>query len=356
MRLRGGGGQFGKELDVIERQVQHLANLVDDLLDVAGVGRGDIELRRDLVDLADVVARGIDVVRPLAERGRHELTVDVAPGLPLFGDPVRLSQMVARLVSNAAKHGGVGQRIAIQGERTGDSALLRVTDSGPGIAPELLPRIFELFVQGDRVLERGTGGLGLGLPIVKAIVELHGGSVEVQSTSAGTTFLVRLPLHQAARSGASAAGERRVLVVDDNEDAADALVEALVDLGYDARAAHDGPSALALAAEHAPAYALIDIGLPGMSGYDLGPGATHAARARAGADRARAGAGSPAQPGAGLPRASGQAREARGRAAQPVGRLIRGAARGPVVSKSGSPLQGPCKPSSVPALVARRRR
>jgi signal transduction histidine kinase len=270
MRLRGGGEQFGKELDVIERQVQHLASLVDDLLDVAGVGRGELELRRELIDFADVVARGIDVMRPLIERGQHELMVDVPPGLALLGDPDRLSQMVARLVSNAARHGGAGQRIAITGERADDHARLRVTDSGPGIPPELLPRIFELFVQGDRVLDRGHGGLGVGLPIVKAIAELHGGSVEVESTPAGSTFLVRLPLHRAAGPGRSATAERRVLVVDDNEDAADALAEALGDLGYEARAAHDGPSALALAAELAPAYALIDIGLPGMSGYELG--------------------------------------------------------------------------------------
>lgn len=279
--IRMRAGQWPeRELAVIERQVKHLVRLVDDLLDVSRITRGRVELKLERLALADVVARAVEMSLPLVEQRAQGLDVDVPPELAVRGDAVRLAQVVANLLNNAAKYSEKGGRIAVTGARVGDRVELRVRDRGIGIAPEMLPRVFDLFAQESQAIDRAAGGLGLGLAIVKSLVALHGGDVSAASDGAGqgSEFCVRLPaLDQAAApSAAPAPGSdgpprpARVLVVDDNEDAADLLVDALAAMGHDVRKAHDGPTALVAAAAHRPTIALLDIGLPVMDGYELG--------------------------------------------------------------------------------------
>ncbi|UQA57833.1 MEDS domain-containing protein [Polyangium aurulentum] len=282
MRLRGGAQTFRKETEVLERQVQHLVGLVDDLLDVSRITRGKIELRCQKVEIGEVVGRAIEMASPLLEQRKHSLTVDVpAQGLAVNGDPVRLAQIVSNLLNNAAKYTDPGGSVAVIATTDGEAITLRVRDSGAGIPPDLLPRIFELFIQGARTFDRAQGGLGLGLPIVKNLVELHGGTVEVRSTlGKGSEFVVRLPAMKAASRDAhadahadvqaKAGGNMKVLVVDDNVDAAAMLLEVLSASGYAVQMAHDGPSALAAARRFQPDVAVLDIGLPVMDGYELG--------------------------------------------------------------------------------------
>ena len=279
MRLRG-SNEAERERAVIERQVKHLARLVDDLLDVSRITGGKVELARARLDIAEVVAKAIEMASPLIEQRQHTLSAVVPPGLLVDGDPYRLAQIVSNLLTNAAKYTPAGGRISITGAREGGDVVLRVTDNGFGIAPELLPRIFDLFVQGNQPLDRAQGGLGLGLAIVRRFVELHGGYAAVASEGAGrgSTFTVKLP----AVEGVPAAPEttpilrapatpndKRVLVVDDNEDAAELLSEVLRALGYATQTAFDGPTALGLLETFKPDIALLDIGLPVMDGYEL---------------------------------------------------------------------------------------
>jgi PAS domain S-box-containing protein len=270
---------------VIERQVNHLTRLVDDLLDVSRIARGRVELKKEVVELADVVAKGVEISSPLLEQRAHELTVDVpARGLPVDGDPTRLGQVVSNLLTNAAKYTPPGGRVAVRARRDGDEAVLSVRDSGVGIAPDVLPRVFDLFVQSRRSIDRSEGGLGLGLTIVRSLVEGHGGAVSAHSEGPGkgSEFVVRLPLSagphrpegrpdEAAPAVAGPrAGGPRILVVDDNEDGATMLALALTRRGYDARVANDAATALEIAAEFRPDVAFLDIGLPVMDGYELG--------------------------------------------------------------------------------------
>ncbi len=268
---------FSREREILDRQVGHMVRLVDDLLDVSRIIRGSVELRRARVDLAEVVADAIETASALIERRGHRLEAHVQAGLVLDADRDRLKQVFVNLLTNAAKYTEPGGRVAIEADREDGNALVRVSDSGRGIAPELLPRIFEPFAQGWRAIDRREGGLGLGLTIVKSFVELHGGTVSVSSPGVGegSTFEVRLPLHASAE--VSESGPRpdgptqhgRVLVVDDNEDAAELLAESLHRLGWVTRVANDGPSALEVAAEFHPDVAVLDIGLPVMDGYEL---------------------------------------------------------------------------------------
>jgi signal transduction histidine kinase/DNA-binding response OmpR family regulator len=273
-----------KERAIIERQAQHLVRLVDDLLDVSRITRGKIELKTERVELADVVARAIEMTSPVLEQRQHRLGVHVpARGFAVDGDPDRLAQVVANLLANAAKYTERGGRITVSAERCGDRLAVRVEDTGIGIAPEMLPRVFDMFVQEQQALDRSRGGLGLGLTIVRSLVAMHGGTVEVHSEgrNRGSEFVVALPaavVRQPAGAGPAAApnGARRdagsghrILVVDDNEDAAELLASALEIMGYTARVANDGPEALKLAAEFDPDLALLDIGLPVMDGYEL---------------------------------------------------------------------------------------
>jgi signal transduction histidine kinase/ActR/RegA family two-component response regulator len=285
MRLRG-DGSAERERSVIERQVKHLTRLVDDLLDVSRIARGKVDLDCERVDIADVVAKGIELASPLIEQRRHTLEVHVARhGLAVNGDPLRLAQVVSNLLANAAKYTEPGGRLTVAAEHVDGEVVLRVRDSGVGITPEMLPKVFDLFVQERQTLDRSQGGLGLGLTIVRSIVQMHGGTVSVQSDGPGrgSEFAVRLPTTDTpvpaamailgpppASTGAEAGSEARILVVDDNEDAANMLVHALTARGFHVRAGCDGPEAIRIAAEFKPHIALLDIGLPVMDGYELG--------------------------------------------------------------------------------------
>ena len=270
--------------EIAEGQVDHLTRLVDDLLDVSRINSGKIQLRKARVDLADAIRRAVDLSRPTIEALRHELTVTVARG-PIFleADSARLEQVFANLLNNAAKYTEPGGRIALEAGRDGDDAFVRVRDSGVGIAPELLPRVFDLFTQAERSLARSQGGLGIGLTLVRRLVELHDGSVSVSSPGIGrgSEFIVRLPLTpvlaEEARTDdgrdllheSTDFGPLRILVVDDNIDGAVLLARLLELGGHRIALAHDGPSALELALAGPPDVILLDIGLPGMDGYEV---------------------------------------------------------------------------------------
>ncbi|MDQ3032547.1 MAG: PAS domain S-box protein [Myxococcota bacterium] len=272
---------FARERAIVERQVSHMVRLVDDLLDVSRIARGRIELRRGPVDLADVVADAIEAASALLERQQHAMHVKVPRGLILDADRDRLRQVLSNLLTNAAKYTDAGGAIEVLAERRGDEVSVRVIDDGRGIDPELLPRVFELFAQGRRAFDRSEGGLGLGLAIARSVVELHGGRIEARSDGAGlgSTFELHLPLAAPARPSAPSpsistrpTSERagaRVLVVDDNSDAAEMLADALEIRGYATDVAHDGPSALAMVDENDFDAALLDLGLPVMDGFEL---------------------------------------------------------------------------------------
>jgi PAS domain S-box-containing protein len=300
MKLRGPGqgsaGGGSKELDVIERQVRHLVRLVDDLLDVSRVTRGKITLHKQSVEIAEIVAKAVETAGPLLEQRRHILDIDVPrTGLTVDGDPDRLAQVVTNLLTNGAKYTPPEGRIRVTARVQDGDVCLRVVDNGIGIGPGLLPQVFEPFVQGPRSSERAQGGLGLGLALVKSLVELHGGNVSVASEGAdrGSEFVVRLPLRTAGATAAVDApatpvarpGARsRILVVDDNRDAAELTAEVLRDTGYDVTVVFDPVEALKVAAGAARAdargpfdVAILDIGLPVMDGYEL----AHRLRAQA---------------------------------------------------------------------------
>ncbi len=287
MRLRD-PDSLAKERAIIERQAQHLVRLVDDLMDVSRITRGKVELTCERVELAEVIAKAIELSSPMLELREHTLTVDVAVrGLAIDADPSRMAQVVANLLTNAAKYTEKNGRVAIRAwrERGSDDVLISVRDNGMGIAPEMLPRVFDMFVQERQALDRSQGGLGLGLTIVRSLVELHGGRVDARSDGLGhgSTFTVRLPsalsrqeplpLRSALASSrpveAPSADATRILVVDDNEDAAELLADSLRAMGHLACVAHDGPSALRIIDEYRPHLALLDIGLPVMDGYEL---------------------------------------------------------------------------------------
>ncbi len=280
MRLRG-DGVLQRERAVIERQVHHLVRLVDDLLDVSRAVRGKVHLDPHPVELARVVSEAIEVAAPLLEERRHRLDVDVPEGLVLEADAERLAQVLSNLLTNAAKYTPPGGHVRIAGRREGGEVVVEVSDDGDGIAPALLPRVFDLFTQGRQGIDRKQGGLGLGLTIARELVVQHGGTIAASSPGEGqgATLTVRLPCLPAgaapasqavrATSSARAGSARRVLVVDDNADAADMLREALSMAGHEVAVAHDGPSALQLVRSFVPDVAFLDIGLPVMDGYEL---------------------------------------------------------------------------------------
>jgi signal transduction histidine kinase len=274
--------QARRAQEIIERQTEHLTRLVDELLDVTRIARGKVELRRSRVDLRDVVLRAAEDFRSMIE-ARGITFRAVVPDAEVWADAdaVRITQVVGNLLHNGAKYTVAGGEVTVSLGLAGGAAEIRVRDTGVGIDPALLPSIFDAFVQGERTLARTEGGLGLGLALVKGITELHGGSVRAESVGKGhgTEFVVRLPTcapavtarvdgHGLGRIGRGTGG-RRVLVVDDNEDAARSLAEVLVLMGHVADVAHDGPSAVAKVRADPPDVVLCDIGLPGMSGYDV---------------------------------------------------------------------------------------
>ena len=266
---------------VVERQVRHLARLIDDLLDVARISRGTIVLRREPLALAPLIAAAVEAVRPLIDSRGHALTVTLADGLPrLEADPLRLEQVFINLLTNAAKYTDSGGHLAVTVVRDGDEIVATVRDDGAGIPAALLPRVFDLFAQGDRSIARSEGGLGIGLTLVRRLVDLHGGTVTASSPGPGlgSSFTVRLPAlaDVPASDGAtpsplspSDSTPRRVLVVDDNVDHARVLGRLLTLRGHDVALAFDGPSALETARAHRPQLILLDIGLPGLDGYEV---------------------------------------------------------------------------------------
>jgi PAS domain S-box-containing protein len=277
---------------IIERQVGQLTNLVDDLLEVSRITSGNVRLHLQPVSISGVVERAVETAQPLMAQRRHQLTVSLPPQpLWLRADAARLEQVVVNLLTNAAKYTDEGGRIVLsvaqEGDGEGSEAVLRVRDNGIGIAPDLLPHIFELFTQAERSLDRSQGGLGIGLSLVQRLVGLHGGSVKVQSIlGQGCEFVVRLPLMPlmplmptapaplappllALDAAQPPANGCRVLVVDDNVDAAQSLARLLEMTGHEVRLAYDGPSVLEAALDHRPEVVLLDIGLPGLDGFEV---------------------------------------------------------------------------------------
>ncbi len=269
----------GEQRAVIRRQVSHLSRLIDDLLDISRITSGKIELRHEPVDVQAVVARAIEQTRPLFGRHREPVTADLPDGPVLvLGDEVRLSQVVANLLVNAAKFTPPDGRVIVRVAREGGGIEVQVQDTGCGIAPDLLPRVFELFVQGRQAIDRSHGGLGLGLAIVRNLVELHGGTVHAHSEGEGqgSAFTVRLPIHEGGASEpmplepvGTGSGSGRILLVDDNADAALTLSDLLEVIGYEVRTAGDADHALAVLESFHPQLGLLDIGLPRVDGYQL---------------------------------------------------------------------------------------
>lgn len=290
-RAPGERDAVGRVHDIMERQLDHLVTLVDDLLDVARITRGQVELRRERVDLASVLTAAVETSMPLIEAGRHEFELRLPDEtLVLHADPTRLTQVVSNLLNNAARYTPKGGRIALAARREGGQAVVTVSDNGIGIAPEALHDVFRMFTQVGRAQQPGSGGLGIGLSLVRSLVELHGGSVSAASpgTNAGSVFTVRLPLGADSGAGsaasadagaeertpqapspAAAALERTVLVVDDNRDAAETLAALLNMLGHRACVANEGRQALRMLPGLMPDVVFLDLGMPGMSGFEV---------------------------------------------------------------------------------------
>jgi signal transduction histidine kinase len=267
--------------EMMERQVNHLVRMVDDLLEVSRISRGKIELKKERVELAAVIRAATETSRPLVESRSHELVIDL-PRQPLVveADTVRLTQILANLLNNAAKYTPEGGRITLRAQQVGREAVIRVQDTGVGMPADLLPQVFDVFVQGNHDTTLSQGGLGVGLTLVRRLVELHGGNVEAHSEGPGkgSEFVVRLPQETSSRAAVPSAAQAaspmiraptRILVVDDNRDAADSLGTLLAILGADVRVEHDGPAALDVFSAYHPEVVFLDVGMPGMDGYEV---------------------------------------------------------------------------------------
>jgi PAS domain S-box-containing protein len=266
--------------DVIDRQVQHLTRLIDDLIDVSRISRGKIELKRERVELSTIVQRAVEASRPVIEQFGHELTVNLLPQtIYLDADLTRLAQVFCNLLNNAAKYTDRGGRITISADRQESDIVVSVRDTGIGIPMDMLSCVFEMFKQVDHSSEKSHSGLGIGLTLAKRLVEMHGGSIDADSEGRGkgSVFLVRLPIvTESSSPGASGTGSgapllvtsHRIFVVDDNRDAADSLGMMLRMMGNEVRRAYDGAEAVSVAADFRPTVSLLDIGLPKLNGYD----------------------------------------------------------------------------------------
>jgi signal transduction histidine kinase len=266
--------------EIIERQVRHLARLIDDLLDVSRITRGKIELRKERIEATSVINCAVDAVRPLIQERKHELAVSFAPGsLWCEVDPTRLEQALINLLSNAAKYTEAGGHIRLSARHDDDQITFTVNDDGVGMVPERIGEMFELFAQGDRTMARSEGGLGIGLTIVKRIAELHGGTVTAVSEGPrrGSQFTMTLPAISRPKPAVAAPpparpdGPRRarIMIVDDNVDMVHGLERLLKLMGNHIRTAFDGPAAIIEATAFQPEFILLDIGLPGMDGYQV---------------------------------------------------------------------------------------
>jgi PAS domain S-box-containing protein len=260
---------------IVQRQASHLSRLLDDLLDVARITQGRIELRREVVALSDCVAAAIESIEPLVRARQQALRVEQEQSLFLDADRVRIAQCIGNLLSNAAKYSEPGSEIFLRTRRDGNQAVLTVHDDGAGIAPELLPHVFDLFAQGERALDRAQGGLGIGLTVTRKLVQMHGGDIGVVSEGRGrgATFTIHLPLtEQPAEAPAPdpvVGSARRVLIIDDNRDAADSMAVLLQLDGHEVAAVYSSEEGLLKTASFAPDIVLLDIGLPQMDGYEV---------------------------------------------------------------------------------------
>jgi PAS domain S-box-containing protein len=278
VQMEGRGGEHVEwAAGVIAQQARHLTRLVDDLLDVSRITQGKVQLQKDRVELAAVVKGALEACAPTIDERRHTVTMELPPRAVWFeADPTRLTQVVCNLLNNAAKYTNNGGHIAVKCGVEGGEVVVRVRDDGVGIAPEMLARVFDLFAQADKSLARTNGGLGIGLTLVRRLVELHGGRVEVHSAGPGkgSEFVVRLPLIEAAppeppRPPTPRGQKRRLLLVDDNAASVKSLGILLRAEGDHVELAYDGPSALDAARRTRPDVVLLDIGLPGADGYEV---------------------------------------------------------------------------------------
>ncbi len=282
MKMRGDTAS-SREHDIIKRQVSHLIHLVDDLLDISRITRGKVELDKKPLKLAAILSKAIEMASPLLEERRHHLEVALPDeDIWLEGDEVRLCQVLTNLLTNAAKYTNGGGEISIRARREGSDVMISIKDNGIGMGPDLLPQVFDLFVQGMRTSDRALGGLGIGLALVRTLVGMHGGVVTAASDGLdrGSTFTVRLPTIALSRVSTPPADDRplrtrlqvtprRVLVVDDNQDAASLLGDMLESVGHEVLVAFDGPHAIEGLKHFQPEVAILDIGLPVMDGYEL---------------------------------------------------------------------------------------
>jgi PAS domain S-box-containing protein len=283
MRMSADSAAHDNARGMIERQLRQLVHLVDDLLDVSRISQGKVELRRERIELAAVIANAIETSRPVIDAGRHDLVLapGAGPEIVVDGDMTRLTQVVANLLNNAAKYTPSGGRITVAARRQGEQAVISVADTGIGIPVDRLPDVFEMFAQVDRSSTRSQGGLGIGLALVKRLVEMHGGTVSAASEGPGrgSRFEVRLPAQPAgsARRADSAPDQRRtaaahgarILVADDNRDSADSMAAMLSLMGFETAVAYDGDEALQVASELRPHAAILDIGMPRLSGDEV---------------------------------------------------------------------------------------
>jgi PAS domain S-box-containing protein len=282
MRLASGDADLvAKTRDMMDRQLSHMVRLIDDLLDISRIGSNKMELRRSRVLLADVISSAVETARPVLEAAGQELTVALPPEpILLDADLTRLAQVFGNLLNNSAKYTERGGRIWLTAAREGGDVIVAVRDTGIGIPADALPAVFDLFSQVDRSMERSTGGLGIGLALVKGLVEMHGGTVEAASPGQGrgSTFTVRLPVLESRpappagrpveESPGSSGSKRRILVVDDNLDSAASMATMLRLLGNEVRTARDGIEAVELAEQFRPQVILMDIGMPKLNGYE----------------------------------------------------------------------------------------
>jgi PAS domain S-box-containing protein len=278
-RLPGVDAKVAGVHSMMERQVNHPVRLVDDLLEMSRISRGTLSLRDERVPLETVVRNAVETSEPLVQAARHTLTMDL-PGEPLWlqGDPVRLAQILANLLNNAARYTDDGGTIVVRARREGEQAVISVRDNGIGIAPDVMPRMFEMFSRGHRETGRHQGGLGIGLALSRRLAQMHNGSLDAVSDGPGrgSEFTVRLPLAAPAPTSEavpdtteSRLAKTRVLVVDDNHDAGDSLGQVLDMLGAEVRVARDGAEGIEAFAAHRPSVVLLDIGMPGLNGYDV---------------------------------------------------------------------------------------
>jgi CheY-like chemotaxis protein len=275
---------------MMQRQFEQLVRLVDDLLDVSRIARGKIELRPEATTLGAVLERAVEASRPLIEARNHTLSFDLPEyPLALYVDPVRLAQVITNLLTNAAKYTDEGGRIVVAAQARDDELLLSVRDTGIGIPRRMLPHVFEMFMQIEPGGTRVHGGLGIGLTLVKSMVQMHGGQVEVHSEGPGmgSEFLIRLPLHQPPQRQQETPhlpeefdGRKSILVVDDNIDSANTLAALLKSKRHDVQVAYDGPAALHTAERVHPEVVILDLGMPGMDGCQV----AEQLRARKGGD------------------------------------------------------------------------